>query len=215
MCEMITEMEHGQSAQPIPNKCYVKVCVNDAGTSSVCMSQYPEWRKSSPVWCDTRVWLHKNIHLHKLLVLETAVLPLHKCVIIHDEGLIGCSKRSRGRVITVPISYYLHLFGYIKMQSKFSICVVVDLQFVLGLYFIWGSEMFKQSLIKRWLCAYPVLILLPLLGKCKTLWCGLQDVFEGYSDPRRPEAILLYSLPFFLYWETSMWETGRQRHCSF
>lgn len=157
--------------------------------------------QTSPVWRARQVWLHKNDPLHNLLVLEAAVWPPHKCVIIHDEGLIGCSKRRRGHEITAPVSHYLHLFGYIKMQSKFSICVVVDLQFVLGPYFFWECDMFKQSLIKWWLWAYPTLILVPLLGKCNILWCGIQDGFVGYSDPRRPAVILLYSSAFLFFSE--------------
>lgn len=130
MCRMITDMEHSQSAGPILNKLKMKVYVNDAEFISMDVT-IPEWCKPA---------LFGASHMYDCIKTAICIyylsykqLPcLHKCVIIYDEGLIVCSKRSGGRANAAPISDSLHLFGSIKMQSKFSLCLVIDLQFVLG-----------------------------------------------------------------------------------
>lgn len=113
MCKMITNVEHSQTADPI-HKRFVEVCVND--------SEYHQYGCHGPWMTQPALFgvpnmydCIKNSNLHILLA---AALPYHKCLIVHDEGLIGCSKRSKG-TCTPPVSDYCHVFGYIKMQSTF------------------------------------------------------------------------------------------------
>lgn len=191
MWRMITDVEHSQIAGPIHNKCCVKVYVTVAEFIRMDVT-VPEWRKPSTLWHTTHVWLHKNSNLHILLVLEASVLPTIKAL-LYMMSVWLVDLRSRGHAIPVLISDYLHLFGYIKMQSKISICLIIDLQFVRGPYLIWECEMFKKSIITWQLWAYLMLIPLFLLVQYIIMYnlgwvCGIQWPWQA----SRCTAIILY-----------------------
>lgn len=116
------------NSQQALSRCPCEWCrTHQYGCHSLRMTQ------TGTLWHATHVWLHKKQQFAYITCLTSSCPAHHKCVIIHDEGLIGCSNRSGEHAITAPISDYLHLFGDMKMQSKFSICLVVDLQFVFHL----------------------------------------------------------------------------------
>lgn len=101
-------------------------------------------------------------------------------------------REARGHAIIAPLSDYLQLSPFIKTHFRFSICLVTDLQFVLGSCFIWICGIFKRGLL---IISIFNVLSVAFVGECNALWCGSEDRVAGYSDPCRQVVVLSYYNP--------------------
>lgn len=82
--------------------------------------------QTSMYWHAAREWLHKNKIFAYITCLIRSGPAQHKCVIIHDDGLIGCFK-SAEHAITAPFSeicMYVCICMYVYTYVCVCVCVV-------------------------------------------------------------------------------------------
>lgn len=138
MYKMITCMEYSQTAGPIHSSMGMSLCLM---LELVSMDVTVSVTQTCNLLWATHVWLQKYSNLHILLVSLSSCPALHKCVIIHGEGLIGCSKRIGEHPFTIPISDYLDYLFILRCILSFPYAYLLTS----SLYFIQECEMFKHS----------------------------------------------------------------------
>lgn len=176
---MHDDYRHGAqptTAGPIHNKRCVKRCrIHQYGCHS-------RMTQTSTLWRATHVQLHKNGNLHILLVLEAAVLPTINAL-LHMMRVWLVVLRGARDMQSHP--QFLIIFIYLvisRWSLEFSICLVVDLQFVLGCISFETVTCLNKILLNVIMNLFNVNPAASA-GECNTLWCrgwvcGIQRLLQ-------------------------------------